>query len=109
MSKYSVKRDEQGQHELFPGVSISTCAGEAMMISAVKLEPKAIVPRHDHPHEQMGILISGELFFEIGDESLHLKPGDCWRIPGGVPHECRAGDDPVEAIDLFTPIREDYL
>ncbi|MED5577171.1 MAG: cupin domain-containing protein, partial [Planctomycetota bacterium] len=69
----------------------------------------AIVPWHDHPHEQMGILISGQLLFEIGDEKLTLQAGDCWRIPGGVPHTCQAGEDSVRAIDIFSPVREDYL
>lgn len=109
MSKYFVTAAEQGSRRLFPGVDISTAAGEKMMISVVDIQPQAIVPLHDHPHEQMGILISGELTFEIGDEKLTLKPGDCWRIPGGVPHTCQAGDEVVKAIDIFSPVREDYL
>jgi hypothetical protein len=31
-----------------------------------------------------------------------------WRIPGGVVHSCIAGDEPVVALDVFHPIREDY-
>ena len=109
MSKYFVTVAEQGSRHLFDGVDICTAAGEKMMISVVEIEPRAIVPMHDHPHEQMGILISGELTFEIGDETLKLQPGDCWRIPGGVPHTCQAGDEPVKAVDIFSPVREDYL
>ena len=109
MSKYFVPVADQGSRNLFSGVDIRTAAGEQMMISVVELQPHAIVPWHDHPHEQMGILISGQLLFEIGDEKLTLKAGDCWRIPGGVPHTCQAGEESVRAIDIFSPVREDYL
>ena len=109
MSKYFVPVADQSSRNLFAGVDIRTAAGEQMMISVVELQPHAIVPLHDHPYEQMGILISGQLVFEIGDEKLTLQAGDCWRIPGGVPHTCQAGDEPVRAIDIFSPVREDYL
>ncbi len=109
MSKYFVPVADQGSRNLFAGVDIRTVAGEQMMISVVELQPHAIVPWHDHPHEQMGILISGQLLFEIGDEKLTLQAGDCWRIPGGVPHTCQAGEESVRAIDIFSPVREDYV
>jgi hypothetical protein len=31
-----------------------------------------------------------------------------WRIPGGAVHSAVAGDNPVKALDVFHPIREDY-
>jgi hypothetical protein len=32
-----------------------------------------------------------------------------WRIPGDIPHTCFAGDESVTALDIFAPVREDYL
>jgi quercetin dioxygenase-like cupin family protein len=49
------------------------------------------------------------LEFFIGEERHHLRPGEMWRIPGGVEHKVIAGDKPVKALDVFHPIREDYL
>ena len=57
MSKYFVPVADQGSRNLFSGVDIRTAAGEQMMISVVELQPHAIVPWHDHPHEQMLSLI----------------------------------------------------
>jgi hypothetical protein len=37
------------------------------------------------------------------------KEADIWRIPGGVVHRVRALDHPAVALDVFHPIREDYL
>jgi quercetin dioxygenase-like cupin family protein len=107
-SKYFVTKPECSRHQIFPGVFINTVAGENTMISIVELEPRAEVLPHKHPHEQMGLLLSGELTFTIGDETRTIKPGEMWRIPGGVVHGCIAGSEPTVAIDVFNPIREDY-
>ena len=109
MSRYFVRRAECGHHTLFPGVEAFTMAGAKMMMSVVELEPGSIVESHSHPHEQLGILLEGELTFTIGDEQRTLTPGDMWRIPGGVTHSVVTGNAPARAIDMFHPIREDYL
>ncbi|MCA9218855.1 MAG: cupin domain-containing protein [Planctomycetales bacterium] len=108
MSKYIVRRENCSHHNIFPGVDIFTTAGEKMMLSFVEFAPHAVVEPHSHPHEQMGLLLEGELTFTIGDEEHVVKPGDMWRIPGGVQHKAVAGDQPVKALDVFYPIRDDY-
>jgi quercetin dioxygenase-like cupin family protein len=108
MSKYIVRREQCSHHEIFPGVQIHTTAGQKMMLSSVEFAPHAAVQPHSHPHEQMGLLLEGELTFVIGDETTLVRPGEMWRIPGGVIHSATAGDRPVKALDVFCPIREDY-
>jgi quercetin dioxygenase-like cupin family protein len=108
MSQYYVTRAETSHHEIFPGVHIFTAAGEQMMLSLVEFAPRAVVEPHSHPHEQMGMLLEGELTFTIGGQTRTLRPGDMWRIPGGVVHSAVAGSQPVKALDVFHPIREDY-
>ncbi len=105
---YFLAPEEGSRHQIFPGVTIRTAAGRAMMLSMVNFEPEAVVTDHSHPHEQMGVLISGRLEFTIGDVTRILGPGDQWRIPGGVPHEVKALDEPAVALDVFHPIRDDY-
>ena len=79
-----------------------------MMLSVVTFEPDALVPDHAHPHEQMGLLLSGRLEFTVGGVTRTLEPGDIWRIPGTVPHSARAVGGPAVALDVFHPVREDY-
>lgn len=109
MTQFFVDKNQCAQHEIFPGVTIHTTAGERLMLSVVQFEPHAVVEEHSHPHEQVGLLLEGELRFTIGGEEKTLTPGQMWRIPGGVPHSAVAGDQPVKALDVFCPIREDYL
>jgi quercetin dioxygenase-like cupin family protein len=98
-----------GTHrELFPGVEIHATAGERMMLSLVDFEAGSVVPEHSHPHEQMGMMISGRAEFTVGGVTRVLGPGDIWRIPGHVPHKVRALDGPAVALDVFHPVRDDY-
>ena len=106
---FFVGRSDASHHEIFPGVHIYTTAGEQVMLSLVEFQPHAVVQPHSHPHEQMGMLLEGELTFTIGGKTQTLKPGEMWRIPGGIVHSAVAGDKPVKALDVFHPIREDYL
>ena len=106
---YFIPAGSGSHHRIFPGVEIRTTAGRSMMLSVVHFEPHSIVEEHAHPHEQMGMLVEGRLEFTVGGVTRVLGPGDLWRIPGGVVHSVRALDGPALALDVFHPIREDYL
>jgi quercetin dioxygenase-like cupin family protein len=105
---YFLPAGSGSRHTIFPGVEIRSTAGTNLMLCVVHLEPESVVADHSHPHEQMGILLEGELEFTIGDVTRLLGPGDMWRIPGGVIHRVRAVKGPAVALDVFNPIREDY-
>ena len=109
MSKYFPTAAECSKHTIFPGVNITTCACDKMMLSYVELKPNSVVAEHSHPHEQVGILLEGKALFTIGGEEKLLKKGDMWRIPGNVKHKVVVLEELTTALDIFTPIREDYL
>ena len=106
---YFLPAGSGAKHLIFPGVEIRSTALERLMLCVVRLEPGSVVFEHSHPHEQMGILLEGRLEFTVGGVTRLLGPGDMWRIPGGVVHRVRALDQPSLAIDVFHPIREEYL
>lgn len=72
---------------------------------------------HRHPdHEQLGIIVRGQLDFRIGDESdptrIVLGPGEIYLAPKGIWHgdSIFVGDDElgeVWILDVFNPVRED--
>jgi quercetin dioxygenase-like cupin family protein len=108
VSVYFPTAEECGRHTIFPGVTIRTCAAEKMMLSLVDLQPGSVVEEHDHPHEQVGMVLQGRAVFFIGGEQKTLQPGDFFRIPGGVRHKVVVLDEPVRALDIFYPVREEY-
>lgn len=101
--------DALAEVPLFDGVSARFLAGGRMMFSFVRLAPGAIVATHDHPHEQLGYMLEGSMRLTIGDDERDLGPGDAYAIPGGVSHSATGGPAGGLALDVFSPLREDYL
>ena len=108
MSHYFPTADEFGRHTIFGTIQTRTCAGEHLQFSLVDIPAGGVVSEHSHVNEQMGLVLEGEMDFTIGGETKRLRPGDVFRIPGGVPHSVVAGDKPVKALDVFYPIRDEY-
>ena len=93
---------------LAPGVTAKIASGEKLMFSLVTLAPNAAVPTHSHPHEQMGLMVSGTMEFTIEGETRVLSGGGMFFVPGGVPHAAKAGPGGAVALDAFSPPREEY-
>ncbi len=78
------------------------------MAVRVEMAQGSTVPLHSHPHEQIGFVASGKLRFTVAGETRILEPGDGYAIPATALHAVEAHEDSV-AIDIFTPVREEYL
>lgn len=96
------------EKELVLGARTRTFWGDKMLLSLVEIDANSEVPNHTHPHEQAGIVIEGEMEMGIGGEVRVLKPGDMYIIPGGVEHYARCGDKSAKALDIFSPVREEF-
>ena len=94
--------------EIAPGSKVRTPYGENIMLSYLEMEEGAVVPPHQHPHEQAGILLQGKLKLTIGDETRVCEPGAMFIIPPNTLHTAVTVDGPVVALDIFSPVREDY-
>lgn len=93
--------------KIAPGILGRTFWGDRLMLAFVDLDAYAVLSNHSHPHEQGGIMISGEMELTIAGESRTIRPGDMYIIPGGTEHSARVGSQPVQVLDIFTPARED--
>ena len=100
---------ENGYKDVLEKIQRKTLVyGDRSLMAEFRLEQGADLPRHSHPHEQTGYLVSGEIELTIGDETHQVRPGDSWCIAGNVEHKAMAVEDSV-AIEVFCPVREDYL
>ncbi len=101
--------DPEGYRQALPGVGMKTLVhGEKSLLAEFRLAAGHLLPRHSHPHEQTGYLVSGAIELTIGPETFSVSPGDSWCIPGGVEHSANILKDSV-AIEVFSPVRTDYL
>lgn len=100
---------ENGFQDALPGIQIKTLVhGERSMLTKFRLKAGSELPAHSHPYEQTGYLLRGRLRLAIGDEIRETRPGDSWCIASGVPHRAEVLED-SDALEVFTPAREDYL
>lgn len=79
-----------------------------MLFSEFHMEAGSRLPMHSHPQEQTGRLLKGRIVLTIGEEKAELHPGDCWIVPGDTLHQADVMEESV-AIEVFAPVREDYL
>lgn len=85
--------------------------GDKIMVARMKIKGGFRVPLHRHHHEQITQVISGTMRFWLGEnreETLELSGGDVLVIPSDIPHEALMVGD-VEEMDIWTPLREDWL
>ena len=103
------QRNENDYKDVLEKIQQKTLVyGDKTLMAEFRLEQGADLPRHSHPHEQTGYLVSGEIELTIGDETHQVKPGDSWCIAGDVEHKAMAVEDSV-ATEVFSPVREDYI
>jgi len=101
-------KDQTPGFSPIPGLVMQTLTGGKLMANWVTIEPHREIPRHQHPHEQLGIMLEGELELTLGDETRLLRPGDAYTIPPNLPHGARTLDAGCLVLDIFTPPRDDY-
>ena len=92
---------------IFPGITGHFAHIDRLTIGEVELAAGAVVPEHQHPHDQITYLLAGRAECTVGGETHVLVPGKCVLTPGGTPHTFRALTA-CRALDIFTPVREDF-
>lgn len=105
----SIVKKENAVYKQFFGVDFEVLAiGQDSMVTKMLYKTTDHVPFHKHPNEQSGYVISGEYRLQFEKDEHLLKAGDSYSIPANVEHTLEiivAG----EVVDVFTPVREDYL
>lgn len=81
---------------------------EKIMMVKVEFQKGAIGYVHKHIHSQVTYVLSGKFEVQIGDDKKILRGGDCYFIPSDVEHGA-INLEPGILIDVFSPMREDFL
>jgi quercetin dioxygenase-like cupin family protein len=86
--------------------------GSQSMFARIELKKGCIVPRHQHPNEQITYIEKGALLFVLGEEGSTVEEiiheGEILVIPGNLPHSAEALEDTID-FDIFTPPRQDWI
>ena len=78
----------------FPGGQYAT------LLFIAEIAPGATVPRHTHPGLESGYVAEGEEDLAMAGEPVrHLRAGDAYQMPAGMPHTMRnTGDRPTKLV-----------
>ena len=109
MEPQFVRLDATRAFDLAAGVSGRPLFGDGAMLNLIEFEPGAVVPLHSHPHEQLGIVLRGVQVLVVDGVEHPLGPMEAYVLPGGVEHSAHCGPDGAAVLDVFQPVREDYL
>jgi len=108
ITKKIVRKDD-AVHRQFLGVDFEVLAiGQESMVTKMHYKTTDNVPYHKHPNEQNGYVISGKYKLQFENNEYIITAGDSYSIPSNVEHTLEI-IDPGEVIDVFTPVRQDYL
>ncbi len=83
-------------------------SGEKGMAARIMLKQGCQVPEHSHPNEQIALILSGALEFDVQGKKITVRAGELIVLPPNVPHSALALED-TEDIDFFSPPRQDWL
>jgi len=105
----NVVKKENGVPRQFLGVDFVVLSiGNDSMVAKMLYKITDNVPFHKHPNEQSGYVISGEYILRFNGQEYKLTQGDSYSIPADVEHSIEI-IEAGEVLDVFTPIRQDYL
>jgi quercetin dioxygenase-like cupin family protein len=95
--------------QMAEGIERQMLVGDRMMICRFRFKPFLVTPEHDHPHEQMTIVERGRVRFFIEGKERIATAGDVLHFPSHCWHGATMMDEEVVLIDIFSPLREDFL
>jgi quercetin dioxygenase-like cupin family protein len=95
--------------EVYPGISRQILDGDRQTMVRYLYQPGSVFPEHHHPEEQVTVVISGQIEFNVAGETVVLTNGQAAVIPSNVPHGARViGEEPVETFNAMSPRREHH-
>jgi quercetin dioxygenase-like cupin family protein len=91
------------------GIQRQMIWGERIMVCRLQFAPHVVTAVHSHPHEQITLVERGRVRFAIEDDHRIATAGEVLHFPAHVRHGATMLDEEVVLVDIFSPIREDFL
>ena len=93
--------------EFTKGFKAKYVHSETMTLAFLEVTAGAMMPIHQHVHEQISQVLEGSFELTVNDERKVYEAGTVVVIPSNVPHGGVAVTD-CRLLDIFSPVREDY-
>jgi len=94
--------------ELVPKANSRLIGGNGTQLSFLRMDPGSFFPHHNHPEEQVMIVLRGSIDEIILDKVKTMNVGDILVLPAGMVHGGTNGPFGADVLDVFWPPRPDY-
>ena len=109
MEPQFVRFEDVRSFELAAGITARPLFGRDAMLNLIEFQPGSTVEKHSHEHEQLGIVLRGMQALVVDGVAHELGPLEGYVLPGGVEHSAYCGPEGALVLDIFQPVRADYL
>ena len=86
--------------EFRPGIFSKIESGKNLTMAVMEIAPNKEGAAHDHPFDQCGIVLEGEIEMSISEEKKLLSPMETYFIPAGVKHNWKTIASPAKILDI---------
>ena len=91
------------------GIERQMIWGHHLMVCRLTIAPRTVTAVHTHPHEQITLVERGTVRFTVEGQERLSSAGDILHFPSHCRHGATMLDQEVVLIDIFSPVREDFL
>jgi quercetin dioxygenase-like cupin family protein len=86
--------------EFRPGIRSKVESGKNLTMAFMEIAPNKEGTTHDHPFDQCGVVLEGEIEMSIGEERRLLRSQETYFIPAGVKHNWKTIASPAKILDI---------
>jgi len=91
------------------GVRMWGVALDKTMLTYFEVNPNCRFDQHRHESEQITMVLKGELFFTIANDTVQVREGEVIAVPSNVPHAVFTRDKAALACDAWSPVMSQYV
>ncbi len=86
--------------EFRPGIRSRLESGSNLTMAFMEIAPNKEGAAHDHPFDQCGVVIEGEIEMSIGDDKKLLRSMETYFIPAGAKHNWKTISSAAKILDI---------
>ena len=86
--------------EFRPGIKSKAEMGDNLIMVCMEIGPGWEDTGHEHPFDQCGVVLHGQIEVFIGDDRKILNPNETYFIPSGKIHGWKTFGDSAKLLDI---------
>lgn len=86
--------------EFRPGIRSKLESGANLTMAFMEIAAEKEGAAHQHPFDQCGVVLEGEIEMSIGEEKKLLTPMEVYFIPPGITHSWKTTTSSAKILDV---------